>query len=91
MLAAGVGWQEVSAQGTSAMPSVAAAHSARTFTGLVVAGGGLAFAIASRLSAVVEADALLFRPAVRVEVGSSQAAYLNGATLFVHWGLLARF
>jgi hypothetical protein len=91
MLAAGVGWQEVSAQGTSAMPSVAPAHDARAFTGIVAAGGGLAFALASRLAAVVEADALLFRPAVTVEIGSSQAAHLDGATLFVHGGLLARF
>jgi hypothetical protein len=91
MLAAGVGWQEVSAQGTSAMPSVAPAHGARAFTGLVAAGGGLAFALASRLDAVVEAEALLFSPAVTVKVGSSQAAYLDGATLFVHGGLLARF
>jgi hypothetical protein len=91
MVAAGVGWQEVSAQGTSAMPSVAPAHDARTFTGLVAASGGLAFSLTSRLAAVVEAEALLFRPAVKVQVGSSQAAYLNGATLFVHGGLLARF
>ena len=91
MLAAGVGWQEVSAQGNSAMPSVAPAHDARAFTDIVAAGGGLAFALASRLSAVVEADALLFRPAVTVEIGSSQAAHLDGATLFVHGGLLARF
>jgi hypothetical protein len=91
MLAAGVGWQEVSAQGTSSMPSVTAAHEARAFTGLVAAGGGLAFALASRLDAVVEAEALLFSPAVTVKVGSSQAAHLDGATLFVHGGLLARF
>lgn len=91
MLEAGAGWQEISAQGTSAMPSVAPAHDARTFTGLVAAGGGLSFSLASRLKAVVEAEALLFRPAVTVEVGSSQAAHLNGATLFVHGGLLARF
>jgi hypothetical protein len=91
MLAAGVGWQEVSAQGTSAVPSVTSAHDARAFTGLVTAGGGLAFALASRLSAVVEAEALLFRPAVTVQVGYSQAAHLDGASLFVHGGLLARF
>ncbi len=91
MLAAGVGWQEVSAQGASAMPSVAPAHDARAFTGLVAAGGGLAFALDSRLDAVVEAEALLFSPAVTVKVGSSQAAHLDGATLFVHGGLLARF
>jgi hypothetical protein len=91
ILSAGVGWQEVSAQGTSAMPATAPAHDARTFTGLVAAGGGLTFALASRLSAVVEAQVLLFRPTVTVEVGSSQAAHLNGATLFAHGGLLARF
>jgi hypothetical protein len=91
MLAAGVGWQDVSAQGTSAMPSVAPAHDARAFTGLCAAGGGLAFALASRLGVVVEAEVLLFRPAVTVQVGSSQAARLDGATLFVHGGLLARF
>lgn len=91
MLAAGVGWQEISAQGTSAMPSVAPAHDARTFTGLIVVGGGLALALTARLAIVVEAEVLLFRPAVTVEIGSSQAAHLNGATLFEHGGLLARF
>ncbi len=91
MLAAGLGWQEVSAQGTSAMPSVAPAHDARAATGLGAAGGGLAFALASRLGAVVEAEVLLFRPAVTVQVGTSQAAHLDGAALFVHGGLLARF
>jgi hypothetical protein len=91
MLAVGVGWQEVSAQGSSAMPSVAPAHDARAFTGIVAAGGGLAFALASQLAVVVEAETLLFRPAVTVEIGSSQAAHLDGATLFVHGGLLARF
>jgi hypothetical protein len=91
MLAAGVGWQEVSAQGTSAMPSVAPAHDARTFTGLIAVGGGLAFALTSRLAAVVEAEALFFRPSVTVEVGSSEAAHMNGATLFEYGGLLASF
>jgi hypothetical protein len=90
LVTAGVGWQEISAQGTSATPSVAA-RDAHAVTGLVAAGGGLAFALASRLSAVVEAEALLFRPTVNVQIGSSQAAHLDGATLFVHGGLLARF
>jgi opacity protein-like surface antigen len=90
LVTAGVGWQEVSAQGTSATPSVAA-HDAHAVTALAVAGGGLAFALTSRLAAVVEAEALLFRPAVNVQIGSSEAAHLDGATLFVHGGLLARF
>jgi hypothetical protein len=90
LVAAGVGWQEISAQGTSATPSVAARDKSAV-TGLVAAGGGLAFALASRLSGVVEVEAMFFTPAVNVQIGSSQAAHLDGATLFVHGGLLARF
>jgi hypothetical protein len=90
LVTAGVGWQEVSAQGTSATPSVAA-HDKHAFTGLVAAGGGLTVALAPHLAALVEAEALLFRPAVTVQIGSSEASHLDGATLFVHGGLLARF
>jgi hypothetical protein len=90
LVAAGVGWQEVSAQGTSATPS-AAAHDKRAVTGLAVGGAGLAFTLAWRLAAVVEADALLYTPPVTVQIGSSEAAHLDGVTLYVHGGLLARF
>jgi hypothetical protein len=91
LLAAGVGWQDVRARGTSAMPSLAAAHDGQASSALVSAGGGLAFALASRLAAVIEVEAHLFRPSVTIDVGSSRAAHLDGATLFAHGGLLARF
>ena len=57
----------------------------------MTAGGGVAVVFARRLSLVLEADALLFRPSVTVKVGSSTAAYMDGLALFVHGGLLARF
>jgi hypothetical protein len=91
LLAAGAGWQDVRVRGTSAMPSLAAAHAGQAFSGLLAGSGGLAFALASRLFAVVEAEAILFRPSVTVRVGSAEAAHLDGVALGVHGGLLARF
>jgi hypothetical protein len=35
-------------------------------------------------------EAFLFQPSVTVQVGSAAGAYLDGAALFVHGGLLAR-
>jgi hypothetical protein len=91
LLAAGAGWQDVRVRGTSAMPSLAAAHAGQSFSGLLSGSGGLAFALASRLFAVVEAEAILFRPPVTVQVGSAEAAHLDGVSLCAHGGLLARF
>ena len=88
---AGVGVQEVRIRGTSAMPSVAAGHDGQRVSGVVTAGGGVGFVFARRLSAVLEGDALFFRPAVTVKIGSSTAAYMDGVALFIHGGLLARF
>jgi hypothetical protein len=91
LLAAGLGWQDIRAHGTSAMRSLGAPHDGQVFTGVLTASGGLAFAVAARVALVVEAQALLFRPAVNVDVGTAQAAHLEGASLFAHGGLLARF
>lgn len=91
LLSVGLGWQDVRARGTSAMPSLAPAHEGQVFSGLVSASGGLAFELATRLLAIVEVETLLFRPPVTVRIGSSQAANLDGAALLVHGGLLARF
>jgi hypothetical protein len=91
LAAVGVGLQEVQIRGTSAMPSLAAAHAGHRISGLLTAGGGVGFALTRRLSLLLEGDALFFRPAVTVKVGSSTAAYLDGVALFVHGGLLARF
>ena len=73
------------------MPSLAPAREGQVFSGVLSASGGLAFALGTRLSAVVEVGALLFRPAVTVQVGSAEAAHLDGATLFARGGMLARF
>ena len=89
MLALGAGWQDVRVKGISAV--AARDHQGQVVSGLVTAGGGVAFALAARLSFVVEVEALLFWPSVTVEVGSSQAAHLDGAALFAHGGLLATF
>ncbi len=91
LLAVGAGWQMVRAHGTSAMPALAAAHEGRVFSGLVVASGGVAFTLATRLSIVAEVEALFFRPSVTVQLASTEAAHLDGASLFAHGGLLARF
>ncbi len=89
VVAVGAGWQDVGAKGSSA--DAAKDHQGRVFSGLVTASGGLAVALAPQLSVVVEVEALLFWPSVTVEVGSAQAAHLDGAAVFAHGGLLARF
>jgi hypothetical protein len=66
-------------------------HDLHALTALGTASGGLAFAFAGRFAAIVEVELLVFQPAITVNVGSSQAAHLDGATLFAHGGLLARF
>jgi hypothetical protein len=91
VLAVGGGLQDVRVHGTSAMPALAPAHDGQVFSGVLVAGGGLAFAVATRLSIVAEVEALFFRPAVTVQIASAEAAHLSGASLFAHGGLLARF
>ena len=89
VVAVGAGWQDVRVKGVSA--DAARDHQGQVFSGLVTAGGGLAFTLAARLSLVVEVETLLFWPSVTVEVGAAQAAHLDGAALFAHGGLLARF
>jgi hypothetical protein len=91
LLAAGVGAQDVRAQGTSAMPSLAAAHAGQAFSAVLAAGAGAAVALTPTFALVVEVDALLFRPSVTVQIGSTAAAHLDGAALFAHGGVLARF
>jgi len=92
MVALGVGVQDLHVRGISGMPALAAAHDARVFSGVLVAGGGMALMLGSRLFFVVEADLLLFRPSMRVSIGSSlDAAHLDGAALFASGGFLARF
>jgi hypothetical protein len=89
LLAVGGGWQDVRVKGISADAS--RDHVGQAVSGLVTASGGLAFALAARLAVVVEVETLLFWPSVTVEVGSSQAAHLDGAAVFAHGGVLARF
>jgi hypothetical protein len=89
LVAAGGGWQDVRVKGLSA--DAARDHEGQVFSALVTASGGVAFALTARLSIVVEVEALLFWPSASVEVGGSRAAYLDGASLFAHGGLLARF
>jgi hypothetical protein len=91
MVSAGIGVQEVRIRGTSAMPSLAAGHDGQRVSGLLTAGAGLGFALARRLSFVLEGDALYFRPSVTVKIGSSTVATMDGVALFIHGGLLARF
>ena len=89
LLAVGGGWQDVRVKGISADAS--RDHVGQAVSGLVAASGGLALTLAARLAVVIEVETLLFWPSVTVEVGSSQAAHLDGAAVFAHGGLLARF
>jgi hypothetical protein len=91
MVSVGAGWQNVRVKGTSAMPMVAAGHEGHTNAAVLTAGGGVAFAVAARLSLFVEAEALLYSPSLTVKVASSQSARIAGAALFAHGGLLAHF
>lgn len=92
LLAIGAGVQDIRIRGISAMPSEALAHDGQVLSGLIVAGGGLAFTLASHVLLVAEADAMFFEPAVTVRIGSvPRAAWLNGAALSGSGGVLARF
>lgn len=92
LVALGAGVQDLHVHGISGMPALAAAHDGRVFSGMLVAGGGLAVMLGSRLFFVLEADLILFRPSMRVSIGSSvEAAHLDGAALFANGGVLARF
>jgi hypothetical protein len=66
-------------------------HDTHALTALGTASGGLALAVGGRFAAVVEVELFLFQPAITVNVGSAEAAHLDGATVFAHGGLLARF
>ena len=89
LVAAGLGWQDARAQGSSA--DAARDHEGQVVSGLLTASGGLAFSLVGRFSLIVELQALLYWPSVNVEVGSAQAAHLDGAAFFAHGGVLARF
>jgi hypothetical protein len=91
LLAAGAGMQDMRVTGISAMPSLAADHAGQSVSGVFLAGAGVAFALANRLALVVEVDALLFRPSLTVQIASTTAAHLDGAAVFAHGGVLARF
>jgi hypothetical protein len=91
VVAAGLGVQDVRIRGISAMPSLVAGHDGHRVSGLLTAGGGFAVTLGRRLAVVLEADALLFRPSVTIDIGSSRGAYMDGVALFIHGGLLARF
>lgn len=91
MVAAGVGWQDLRVKGTSTMPSLAPAHDGHASAAVFVAGGGAAFALTERLSAIVEVETLLYRPVLNVQIASAQAARFGGVAVFTHGGLLARF
>jgi hypothetical protein len=92
LLALGAGLQDLHVHGISAMPALAAAHDARVFSGVLVAGGGVAIMLGARIFFVVEADVMLFRPSMKVSIGSSlEAAHLDSVALFANGGVLARF
>jgi hypothetical protein len=90
-LTGGLGAQGVRVQGTSAMPSLAASHDGQAMSAVLSAGAGVAFTLGPRFAVIVEVDALVFRPSVTVQIGSAAAAHLEGAALFAHGGVLARF
>ena len=90
LLSAGLGWQRLHVQGTSAMPQLAAAHEGQISSGLATVGGGLAYTLVRGLSLLVEVEGMLFRPSASVAVGFPKTS-LNGAAVFARGGLLARF
>jgi hypothetical protein len=90
LVAAGAGWHRLHARGFSTTAGVAA-HEGEVSSGLVTASGGVAFVVDRRIAVVAEAEALVFWPSVRVQIGSAEAAHFGAVTLFVHAGLLARF
>lgn len=90
--ALGAGVQDLHVHGLSAMPALGAGHDGRVLSGVVVGGAGFAFMLSSRIFLLLEADALLFRPSMKVSLGASlDAARLDGLAVFANGGVLARF
>jgi hypothetical protein len=89
LISLGLGLHHLRARGTSPMPALA--HDRQLYSALVAAGSGLAVRLGSRVSLVVEIEALLFWPQASVQVGSAEAADFSGLTVFSHAGLLATF
>jgi hypothetical protein len=87
----GAGWHRLHARGFSDMPSVAEAHTGTVSSAVATGSGGVAFVVDPRIAVVVEAEALLLWPSVRVQIASAEAAHFGAVTLFAHAGLLARF
>lgn len=88
----GGGWQELRVHGSSVMPTLGAAHDGHAFSGVAVAGGGLALSLASGLFVVLEAQGALYWPDLTVQIGSAMsAAQFGGQGLMAHGGILARF
>jgi len=90
-LGLGGGWQDVHVHGVSAMPSLAQAHDTHAASWVAAASAGLAFVFAGQLALAADVQALLYRPAVTVQIGSGQVARLDGTAIVVNGGLLARF
>lgn len=91
LVSLGVGLQDLRVHGISARPDLAAAHDGNVFSAVLTASGGAMVALASRVALIAEVQALLFRPAVHVRIGSTETATLTGLAVFAHGGLLARF
>jgi len=90
LLSAGIGWQRLHVQGTSAMPELTAAHEGQISSGLITLSGGVALTLVRGLSLLVEVEGILLRPSPSVQVGAA-STNLNGAAVFARGGLLARF
>lgn len=90
--ALGGGLQEVHVHGISANVALGSPRDGRAFSGLGMAGGGLAVAFATGLYVLVEGEATFYRPEVNVQVGATpSAARYEGEGFFAHAGILARF
>jgi hypothetical protein len=71
---------------------MAPAHDGQMLSGVLTVGGGVTVDLGSRFRLVVEGEALLFRPAMTVQIGAaSNAANLDGFAVLASGGLLVTF
>ncbi|HXU63312.1 MAG TPA: hypothetical protein VN962_16545 [Polyangia bacterium] len=90
--AVGAGLQAIHVHGISVNAALGSPRDGRGFSGLAMAGGGVAIALTTGLFVVVEGEATLYRPDVNVQVGADlSAARFEGEGFFAHAGILARF
>lgn len=88
-LSLGVGADWLRATGSAADPTLA--HARTSWSGVAMAGGGLAVAVATRLALVLDVEGMLFVPPVVVRIAGADAARFDRPSVLVDAAIRASF